>query len=375
MQLWTDRGRSRALIRNALNESCLERYLLTWINAENIHEFYDSHSLLRDEKAEILPKLASDVNSLLFAIPVDDPDLNLQHSNKTHIVMIEPVIESTPSSSKTVVKPRKINQIDSFDETRTSKISPEVNLNNLTSLITKINNYERPTSPDQISFTSASNESSKDILTPNNNDVISQHSTTTTSDEEDDEFFDDDEQVVAVTSIDNKEENQAIKIKEKDESEEIIRNQRERIKELEQQIKDLNLENNRLRQLLNANKVNTTASFQVAIPRAVLQKSKTKNYYVYEINLKTTNGSENWTIFKRYRDFYKLHKNLKKEYLQIKILDFPPKKKIGNTNFDFVEDRRQRLQVYIRHVLQNLPELQVETRQLLESKCSFFKPT
>lgn len=160
-----------------------------------------------------------------------------------------------------------------------------------------------------------------------------------------------------------------------EELEKIIQTQRDRIKELEHNILDLKLENTRLRNLLSSNRPSTTANFQISIPRAILQKSKTKNYYVYEINLRAINDSENssWTVFKRYRDFYSLHKTLRKQYLQIKVLDFPPKKKIGNTDFEFVEDRRQRLQVYIRFVLQNIPELQVSTRQLLEAKCSFFK--
>lgn len=158
------------------------------------------------------------------------------------------------------------------------------------------------------------------------------------------------------------------------EHEEMIRKQRERIMELENQVLDLTLENSRLKNLLRTTKVNTLGHFQISIPRAVLQKTKTKNFYIYEINLRSKNGDESWTIFKRYRDFHQLHKQLKKQHLQIKVLDFPPKKKLGNLDFDFVEERRQRLQVYIRHVLQNLPELaSCDNRVLLEAKCSFFK--
>lgn len=150
--------------------------------------------------------------------------------------------------------------------------------------------------------------------------------------------------------------------------------QRERIMELENQVLELTLENSRLKNLLSTTKVNTTANFQISIPRAVLQKTKTKNFYTYEINLRSKDGAESWTIFKRYRDFHKLHKQLKKQHIQIKVLDFPPKKKIGNLEFDFVEERRQRLQVYLRHVLQHLPELaSCDTRKCLEAKCLFFK--
>lgn len=345
------------MIRNALNESCLERYLLTWIYAENIKDYYEPFAILRDEKAEILPKLASDISCLLFAIPIDDAELNLQISSKPNVVMIEPVIES--SSSSAVIKPRKINQIDCFNET-TKPSSVEVNSIILPPLRSR-NNYDFEETFDQVSVSSENASHSNDIKHEEEEEDLLSHSTITSDDEDDGEI--DDVQVAFELKQEESKNNDA----------EIIQNQRDRIRELEQHIKDLTLENSRLRHLLNTNKINTAASFQVSIPRAVLQKSKTQNYYVYEINLKTTKGSENWTVFKRYRDFYKLHKSLKKEHLQIKILDFPPKKKIGNTNFDFVEDRRQRLQVYIRHVLQNLPELQVETRQLLESNCTFFK--
>lgn len=154
----------------------------------------------------------------------------------------------------------------------------------------------------------------------------------------------------------------------------MIQKQRERILELENKLSELVIENNRLKNLLNSTKLNTLGNFQISLPRAIFQKTKTNNYFIYEINIRSKDETEAWTIFKRYRDFHQLHKKLKKQYFQIKVLDFPPKKKIGNLDFDFVEERRQRLQIYIRHVLQNLPELaHCDSRILIEAKCSFFK--
>lgn len=116
--MWTDRGKTKALIRNALNERCLERYLLTWLSAHNLNDFYEPHSLLRDEKASaILPKLASDLSSILFAISIDVPELNVA-SGKLPSMKPEPII-AVPNSSKaiksTIIAQRR--NIDEFEET------------------------------------------------------------------------------------------------------------------------------------------------------------------------------------------------------------------------------------------------------------------
>ncbi|KAG5684764.1 hypothetical protein PVAND_013977 [Polypedilum vanderplanki] len=392
--LWTDRGKTKALIRNALNESCLERYLLTWINAENLHQFYENYALLRDEKAAILPKLAADINNILFAIKIDVPELNCT-SIKTQFPKDEPIIDTLPSTSGKIIKSNtKVRKIDDFEETmkqtESLKISSEINNSIPTKALIEQTTatsvtFTSPSSPSISSYQTVEENISETVL---NSDRIS---ISTDSSLSPSNFFDVKNDSDTHSSISSDEEDNVVEKNEQQknfkqeqqpvlntsnqlENEAIIQKQRDRIKELEQQVLDLTLENTRLRNLLNVNKVNTLANFQISIPRAVLKKSKTKNYYVYEINLKSTSGLDSWTIFKRYRDFYQLHKNLKKQHLQIKVLDFPPKKKIGNLEFDFVEDRRQRLQVYIRHVLQNLPELaSCESRQLLESKCSFFK--
>lgn len=362
--MWTDRGKTKALIRNSLNEHCLERYLLTWMSAENLNEFYESFSLLRDEKAAaILPKLASDLSSILFAISIDIPELNAA-SSKTLTSKTEPII-AVPNSSK-VVKSSSSNHrrnIDEFEETvKAHEVIPPVvvktispplqeHLQNLT--LESIPNFS-----DRISISTESSTGSPSNFNMKDDDTISQSST---SSEEHSAILKEDPKVLINTT------NQIDK-------DVMILKQRDRIMELECQVLDLTLENSRLKNLISSTKVNTLGNFQISIPRAVLQKSTTKNYYIYEINFRSNNGSESWTIFKRYRDFHKLHKQLKKRHLQIKVLDFPPKKNIGNLDFDFVEERRQRLQVYIRHVLQNLPELaSCNSRKLLEAKCSFFK--
>lgn len=361
--MWTDRGKTKALIRNALNERCLERYLLTWLSADNLNEFYEPFSMLRDEKAgAIVPKLASDLSSILFAIAIDVPELNVAGGgNKSQATKPEPII-AVPNSSNVIktTSGKHHRSIEEFEETVKvqepsvgSTASPFVSpVTYQAPSIENIPNFSDKISiSTESSFGSTSNDMMKD------DDTISQSSSS--SDEPVQPKAEPDVHVNTTNQINN---------------EEMIRKQRERIMELENQVLDLTLENSRLKNLLNSNKVNTLANLQISIPRAVLQKTKTKNYYIYEINIRSKNGEESWTVFKRYRDFHTLHKQLKKQHLQIKVLDFPPKKKIGNLDFDFVEERRQRLQVYIRHVLQNLPELATcDSRKFLEAKCSFFK--
>ncbi|CRL04720.1 CLUMA_CG017780, isoform A [Clunio marinus] len=373
--LWTDRGKTKALIRNALNERCLERYILTWLSAENIGEFYEPFALLRDEKATaILPKLAADLSPVLFAISIDIPELNVT-SSKTPATKPEPIIAVPNSSNVMKASAGKLRRnIDDFEET--------VKVHEVTNSV-KVENFLLPSSTlessshssNKTSFTtessagSSSNFNFKDDMQNlhlKDDDTISHSSSSS------DESFTENKEIQTVEHIATVE--PLINATTQIDNEVIIQKQRERIMELENQILELTSENSRLRNLLSTTKINNLANFQISIPRATLQKTKTKNYYIYEINLRSKNGDESWTIFKRYRDFHKLHKNLKKEYLQIKVLDFPPKKKIGNLDFDFVEERRQRLQVYIRHVLQNLPELATcDSRKILEAKCPFFK--
>lgn len=326
--------------------------------------------MLRDEKAAaILPRLASDLSSILFAIAIDVPELNV--SNKAVTPKTEPII-AVPNSNK-IVKPsttKHRRNIDEFEETvklpETSAAS-SINYDALPRYedIGRVENIASFT--EKFSFPMESPTGSRSSSNLKDDDTISLSQSSSSSDEE--EYA----SAIATTAPSEPPKAEPSTTNQID-NEILLQKQRERIAELETQVQELSIENGRLKNLLSTTKVNTLANFQISIPRAVLQKTKTKNFYVYEINLRSKDGNEAWTIFKRYRDFHKLHKQLKKEHLQIKILDFPPKKKIGNLDFDFVEERRQRLQIYIRHVLQNLPEVaSCDTRKCLEAKCSFFK--
>lgn len=75
----TDVARQRSWIRNCLNEHSLERYTMAILSNETlIHEFYEDWCLLLDKEFNTtLPMLVSGLQSVLFAINIDNPNFNL----------------------------------------------------------------------------------------------------------------------------------------------------------------------------------------------------------------------------------------------------------------------------------------------------------
>lgn len=69
--------------------------------------------------------------------------------------------------------------------------------------------------------------------------------------------------------------------------------------------------------------------FSVSLPRVLLQRNSRKSYYAYEIHIIPASGCDEWTILKRYSEFFKLHKQYQ-DNVAVKTLDFPPKKNFGN---------------------------------------------
>lgn len=60
---------------------------------------------------------------------------------------------------------------------------------------------------------------------------------------------------------------------------------------------------------------------------------------------------DEWNVYRRYSQFYALHKALRKNNPIVNSFDFPPKKSIGNKDAKIVEERRKRLQRYLRCLL------------------------
>lgn len=132
--------------------------------------------------------------------------------------------------------------------------------------------------------------------------------------------------------------------------------------------------------LSNSSSRHSKIFFNVSIPRAFLEAvvPTMKKYYIYEIHVTPSNEiGEEWIVKRRYSEFYTLHQQMSSDNLTVKTLDFPPKKKFGFGNMDanFVEQRRQRLQVYLKHLIAVLPEVaECCTKNELLSNFQFLDP-
>ncbi|CAC5384382.1 SNX29 [Mytilus coruscus] len=74
----TDAGRGRAWLRASLNEHSLERYMHMLLERDELlRNHYENWAFLRDqERNSMLPNMAAGLGSILFAINVDNSDLN-----------------------------------------------------------------------------------------------------------------------------------------------------------------------------------------------------------------------------------------------------------------------------------------------------------
>lgn len=113
-------------------------------------------------------------------------------------------------------------------------------------------------------------------------------------------------------------------------------------------------------------------SVSVWIPSAFLTGTGSDVHHVYQIFLRA--GADEWNIYRRYAQFHALHSDLKKLDPTVAAFDFPPKKSIGKKDSSLVENRRKRLQTYLRRILSHWPELaHCNNRYLLEQHLAFFK--
>ena len=95
---------------------------------------------------------------------------------------------------------------------------------------------------------------------------------------------------------------------------------------------------------------------------SVFLSGSSGTHHVYQVYLRIRDSE--WNIYRRYSEFYALHKDLQKREALVASFDFPPKKTVGNKAEKFVEDRRKRLQAYLR----NIVNLMVQTNPSLLAK-------
>lgn len=97
----TDQGRGRAWLRAALNERSLERHFHSIVApAEALEQHYEDWGYLRDQdRSALLPNVAAGLTTILFAIRVDNEELDQHNSEKSHNSLLntqhdEPIIHS-----------------------------------------------------------------------------------------------------------------------------------------------------------------------------------------------------------------------------------------------------------------------------------------
>lgn len=360
--VWTDKGKNKSFIRNCLNEQSLGRYCECFLFGEIVNVVYEDWAVMRDERSgDLLPKLANDLTKILFAIQIDSPDFNVQTSSinikvlpKSEPIIVSPIPSSSNHQDNGVKKEKAlIREIVSFDETssHSSDASPLPVLaasqkQEAQSFFENFHNgVTNHIEEDFLARNRLSSSSSSSSISLSSENISVKSSASSRNFQEDFGSSASFLPPACIPKISESTEKLTNIIIDKS-IQEKMKKQDDHIFQLEKTIADLILENSRLKSLLN-HKVNPLSNFIICIPQAVLVKSKTKNYYVYEIHIKARHGRDDWSVMKRYSDFYKLHKKLKKEHIMIKTLDFP-KKNIINMDFEFVEQRRQRLQVYMR---------------------------
>ncbi|XP_064641818.1 sorting nexin-29-like isoform X2 [Lineus longissimus] len=150
----TDAGRGRAWLRSAFNEHSLERYMHMMIGDDSLLvQYYEDWAFLRDqERSSMLPMMAAGLGSILFAITIDDPELNtirpaqglldlpfnhamapVHDEDQKPVIAGEAAINENVKVKKEKRKKKKVAKLVSFDEntgsssTRPRVVSPEPN--------------------------------------------------------------------------------------------------------------------------------------------------------------------------------------------------------------------------------------------------------
>lgn len=134
-KVYTDYGRGRAWLRAVLNERSLERHLHAILNPESLSPFYEDWAFLLDqERSAVLPNVAAGLGSILFAIRIDNEELDDcsrgKMSDKQRATQSEPIIPSTipgPPTSKHKQKKKVHTHIISFDNESEQQESAESN--------------------------------------------------------------------------------------------------------------------------------------------------------------------------------------------------------------------------------------------------------
>lgn len=95
--------------------------------------------------------------------------------------------------------------------------------------------------------------------------------------------------------------------------------------------------------------VGTRPLVNVWIPSVFLRGRSSNVHHVYQVYVRIKD--DEWNVYRRYSQFFEMHKTLRRKFSVVDSFKFPPKKTLGNKDSRFVEDRRRLLQDYLRRVV------------------------
>ncbi|XP_075153851.1 uncharacterized protein LOC142227283 [Haematobia irritans] len=382
---WTKWGKGKSFIRSTLNEHSLHRYILTWLSEKHVlTSYYSNWSLLLDPSiANALPEMIKSLDQVLFALAVDKTELNAP-IKMFDVVKEEPLIYApTPikvgpkTKGKTNVVERPISTLNSTEDllklVQTDTVKPQEYIAEIEDVAADDDSF--PTDPiePELEF----------LRKPLPEFALSSNS------------FSDAEYALEVKSETSSHcsskysSNNATTEQCNDDSHKMLEEQLKEVTErcalLETRVAQLNLENRqlirRLKKHFEDSGIDPSSSFAtnflITIPNVKLNKSKhgpSSGFHLYEIHITMKQNLEHWSLWRRYSDFNKLHKSLLKTHPWVSTVEFPPKKRFGNMNSRFVEERRQQLQIYLLNLVETLPQLEAcKSKNELQKVFPFLK--
>ena len=107
------------------------------------------------------------------------------------------------------------------------------------------------------------------------------------------------------------------------------------------------------------------------IPTAFLSgQQKPTSHHLYQVYVRIKD--EEWNVYRRYSQFLELHRKMSKVIPAVAGLDFPPKKTFSNRDARVVQERRKRLETYLRSLVNLLAcENEISDRRSLVALIPF----
>ncbi|XP_034474799.1 sorting nexin-29 [Drosophila innubila] len=404
-QIWTKQGRGRAFIRAMLNEKRLQSHVLTWLSNEaQMQRYYTPWSLLlNEEAAKKLPGILISLQDVLFALNVENPELNApkrQTVQSVNAVREEPIIFPPQPVPVAVRKPgRNASAVErpiacaTSTEDLLGALSPREMLE-VQQILSKdaveqeLLEHAINVLPINVTPCDPIGPELEFLKTPLT-DVYPTHQDQDEEQEQaatnaiDQELFEDRSDTSSQWSKSSSSGNGGGNSQQATALEDQVMLLNEKCALLETRVAELTLQNRqlvrRLTKQFNETGINPESSFcsnfLITIPQVKLVKShRSGSHYVYEIHITMRQRLEHWTLFRRYNEFNKLHKSLLRTHPNISSIEFPPKKHFGNMNLVFVEERRQQLQIYLLNIVETLPQVEAcKSKGELQKAFPFFR--